>query len=1580
MWVVIAIALIPALLYIPPVQTFVKNIACREVEKASGMHIGIDSFRLRWPLRVALNGVTIVQPTGDTMVSARMVLVDVKALPLLKLDVKVRKLQLVDGYYRMVSADSSMIMTVKAGRLTAGSKTRANIRTGKIFLDNAHLSRGDISLYMNVWKQEQKPPTPGTFVIEANSLQLDSIRFAMSMLPTIDTLSLEAESLMVKSGKIDLVNNDINIGIAKISDGNATYLTPTPQYIASHPAPAPSPYPSIPMQIKVDTIALSGFKALYATKGAKPTAGFDPSYISMVDVGITLADFYNRASTVKLPITRLEGRERSGLQITSGSGCVTVDSTGVNLDNLQLRTLYSNISATAELSFPMMAMNPSGPLRIDAKASLGIPDIEAFMPTVKQFTKKLPRRNPLDIDIEAVGSLASLAIPKLNVGIRNLLNLQASGNINNPLEPQRLAGKVKFDGKVANPTPLQAAANLSQPHLPPFTLKGSASVVSNNYGAEFTLNSLAGNIAAIGKVGLTSEKYDADIDIKNFNIGKFAPATGIGLFTGHISASGAGFNPTLPGAATHISANVSHLDYGKANLGGIDLRAELDNGQYQINLNSHNPLLLGNIDAYGTVAPDLYTADVTATLQNFDAYALGFTTDSVRGNGIFTLTAKASPDKWLYDATLSATQLELKLPEYYFNFPRGIEARFYSGTDTTMLTTEADRLNLNFQAATGLKNLIADFSAVSEALAVQLKDKSLDVKKWQPSLPKFNLQLEAAGNGILHQILDLNGLAFDSVSANITNDTLIYGKASLLGLTTQSMALDSIFFDFTQRNAMIDYSARLGNRPGNMDEFHQVEADGYVGGQRAALYLRQRNLQGQTGYKLGFTAALNDSVLDLHFTPLNAIIAYLPWTFNDDNYIEYDFNRRIDANLKASSAESSISILTQKSDSIVASPVFVKLENIHIQDFIGLVPDAPNVKGSINADFKMGWNKKALIANGSIGVKQLVYENNNIGDLDLNVKAGLNVKGQTAGMAALTVNSQKALVVRGILRNDSTGIRPGDINVLLDRFPLSLANAFIPSDAARLQGTLSGHMGLTGSLAKPLLNGAIAFDSTFVTLPIMGGKLKLDNDSVRVADNVVDFEDFNVWGANDNPLSLNGKVSATNLAVPTIDLKLNATDFMLINNDRRANSDIYGKILLTLDATAKGPLNLLDVNGNVNILSGTNAFYTLSETQQLVEQEDANLVKFVNFADTTTINIADSIAPAMLMRINATLNISNGVQATVNLSTNGTDKVQLTPYGQLTYFQSYMGDMRLNGQLNLGTGFARYAIPVVGEKRFDIEPDSYISWGGDILNPRLHLLASDNVKSVVQTSSNNSRVVEFNIGLSVTNTLSSPNILFDLSTDDLTIENELQSMSADQRSSEAMNMLLYGKYMGPGAASSSGSPIGNPLYSFLESKLNSWAANNIRGVDLSFGIDQYNTTDNGRSGTSTSYSYQVSKSLFDNKFKIVVGGNYNTDASGDENLAQNLISNISFQYMLRQTNTMSMYLTLFRHNDYENILEGEITEMGAGYVMQRKLSNLKQLFSWLKPKKRKKKQTEAKPDTIIEQAPEAPEPVNTPEQ
>ncbi len=313
------------------------------------------------------------------------------------------------------------------------------------------------------------------------------------------------------------------------------------------------------------------------------------------------------------------------------------------------------------------------------------------------------------------------------------------------------------------------------------------------------------------------------------------------------------------------------------------------------------------------------------------------------------------------------------------------------------------------------------------------------------------------------------------------------------------------------------------------------------------------------------------------------------------------------------------------------------------------------------------------------------------------------------------------------------------------------------------------------------------------------------------------------------------------------------------------------------------------------------------------------------------------------MVLDASLVFETATTVSVDLSADGKDKVQLQPVGELSYMLTPMNnDGRLTGRLNINGGFVRYTPPFMSEKLFKFDPESYVAFNGNMMNPLLNVKAVDVIKANVTQEGQNSRLVNFDVSLSVTGSLEQMKVAFDLATnDDITVSNELQAMSPEQRANQAMNMLLYNVYSGPGTHGNA-SIGGNVLFSFLESKLNSWAANNIKGVDVSFGIDQYNRTVDGNTSATTSYSYQVSKTLFDDRFKIVIGGNYSTDANADENFSQNLINDISFEYFLNRAQTM--YIRLFRHTGYESILEGEITQTGVGFVYKRKLNSLRDIF------------------------------------
>ena len=1574
-WIVLFVLLIPVILYIPPVQDALVKVATRVVKDKTGMDVGIEKLRLKFPVDLSLQGVSVIEASGDTMVLAREALVDVKLLPLLNLDVRINRLRLNDAYYRMLSADSSMLMKIKAGMLEVDDKSSANIAKSNISLNAATLENADVSLDMNVWKQKPTPPdtTSTPFVININKLNVKNIKFTMSMLPTIDTLSFKASTLTLGKGLIDLRANTMTFGSLNAADGNALMLAPSAEYVKTHPAPLPDTTTvSAPMVISAGNISLSRFGARYAVADAPKMKGFDTNDIRVSGLNIDIAGFYNKASEIRLPIKSVQAMEQCGLSITEGSGVFSMDSAGMALKDFIIKTPSSSIDASVDIPTALMTLQPEAPLNVDVTASIGMNDVVSFMPDLATYTSAVPAATPLNARLQASGTLGNADIPRFDVALPGVLSLRANGHARNALDIKKMVADLDFEGELRRPEIVHRFVELDGVNIPRLNIKGKAKAANENYSADFRLLTPLGNLAAEGFVGMNSERYIADVNVRDLNVGAFIGDTVIGPVSASLSARGAGFNPEKHGAHTDIRVDLSEGVFNGHTLRDIFLTAALADGAFTMHANSGSPILDFDIDGHGTIASDDYAVDLVADLRYADLQALGFSPDKNSGSAKLTLSGTASPRAWIYDADLRLQRLNWNLPAQNIVIGDGVDASLKAAAGTTHCKVTARGTEIDFSAPTGLEALVDGFSQAAEMIPGMIERKSLDVAALETKLPPFDLNASLDGTGIVANFLKDSDMAIGDLKMNLRKDSVISGDVALNMLKTGSMRLDTITFNMKSRGELIDYLVHLGNRPGTLDEFANVNMSGYFGSNRLSAYLNQHNIKNKMGYRLGFTASLADSIVSLRFTPLKATIAYLPWRFNMDNYIDFSLtDKNIRADLEASSEESSILLKSEPSQT-GPDALHLNLKNIHVQDFLKMALNAPPLRATVNSDIRVRYTGRALVGKGTLDITDFVFDKKRVGDLSLSLAAGMGNKGKSAGKVGLIIDGAEAAAVQFVLAPDSLDANKGLIaerlKLNLTRFPLSIANPFMPPGTMRLSGALSGEMSLSGQLTEPKLNGSIAGDSLGVFVAMLGTDFKFDKSPITVQDNVLRFNDYDIYAVNSNPLTIDGMVDASSLSNIKLDLSAKAKN-MQLTGQKRSKADISGKLFVDLDASVKGLVSMLDINADLNVLPTTDVTYNMvMESEALGQGQGAeDVVKFVNFADSTLVAKADSLKSSLGMRIMAKAVISQGAQVTVNLVGNtatGGGKVECNPSGTLNYFQNYMGDMKLNGTLYTGTGYARYNVPLLGTKSFSFDQTSHITWNGDILNPILAVKASDNLKTNIRMNGN-TRMVNFLVTLNISNTLSAPTVKFDLSTDDdVSISNELQSMTADQRQQQAMNLMLTGIYTGPGAKSVNSNMVTGNLYGFLTSSLNALAAKAIKGVDINFGVDQYETGTNGNTSTNMSYSYQVSKSLINNRFKILVGGNYSTDASADENFQQNLISDIAFEYILKQTNNMTLNARLFRHTGFESVLEGEITETGIGFSLRRRLAYFSEITHFGLSKLWKKPKKTAAPDSI----------------
>ena len=427
-----------------------------------------------------------------------------------------------------------------------------------------------------------------------------------------------------------------------------------------------------------------------------------------------------------------------------------------------------------------------------------------------------------------------------------------------------------------------------------------------------------------------------------------------------------------------------------------------------------------------------------------------------------------------------------------------------------------------------------------------------------------------------------------------------------------------------------------------------------------------------------------------------------------------------------------------------------------------------------------------------------------------------------------------------------------------------------------------------------------------------------------------------------------------------MDASVQAKNFQAMKVKENTETMVYGKVFVDLSATLKGMLDNLKVRGNINLLDNSEVYYTLKSSPLELTDRSADVVRFVSFSDTTQLAAADELQQVSSVNLDLlmSVNIAPLVGLNVLLSSNGQNRVAINGGGNLTYTLNPVGETRLVGRYVLTSGIVSYGLPVIGQKDFKIQDGSFVEWTGDLANPTLNITAAETISASVTDDSQKSRLVTFNAMIKISNTLEKLDITFDLAAEgDITIQNQLAAMTAEERSKEAMNMMIYGTYSGPGTVAKSNASD-NALNNFVENELNQWSRKHLKNMDLTFGINTYNQVSEAGESKKTDYSYQFSKRLFNNKVRVKVGGRISTDndpaAGGVE---ENLVDDIAIEYVFGKN--PNFFLKIFRHTGYESVLEGEVTQTGIGVVLRKNFQKFMDIF-----RRKKKVQVESKIEPI----------------
>lgn len=182
-----------------------------------------------------------------------------------------------------------------------------------------------------------------------------------------------------------------------------------------------------------------------------------------------------------------------------------------------------------------------------------------------------------------------------------------------------------------------------------------------------------------------------------------------------------------------------------------------------------------------------------------------------------------------------------------------------------------------------------------------------------------------------------------------------------------------------------------------------------------------------------------------------------------------------------------------------------------------------------------------------------------------------------------------------------------DFEATFNGFDLTSVAPYLKSFSSQFEGGLHGNFAINGTLNQPRITGEAIFDNGLLKVDMFNTIYRF-SDTVYLDDNQIFMKNFEFVDPQGNMAYINGTINHNYLRDFVVDLSLVSDNIMIMNTSAKDNDLFYGTVFANISGTVKGPVNNITVAANATTNQGSTFFISLSDKQQISEQ---NFIKFV---------------------------------------------------------------------------------------------------------------------------------------------------------------------------------------------------------------------------------------------------------------------------------------------------------------------------------------------------------------------------------
>ena len=1081
----------------------------------------------------------------------------------------------------------------------------------------------------------------------------------------------------------------------------------------------------------------------------------------------------------------------------------------------------------------------------------------------------------------------------------------------------------------------------------PLNLRGRIESVLSDPLFDVYLDSRAGSVNCIGSFHTGEERYDIDLVYTGLDIGRITALYKPGPADGSLRVQGTGFDPQKMQIIARVQLDSFRYDGNTYN----DILTTLDgnDGDYSYSILSNDRMIQCNL----------------AGLAN-----LHDTLNSISVDGDFKIDAPLRDTAGFYGMKHTAGKVEAQLSQnnegFSFNADlkdlsldddftsesiSNLSIRFNSSDTSFSGEVRSDFLNGEFESGSSVDELRRSLEEYKPERISYVDSISRNRVPVVSLLPEMSLSVDMMYHPVLKTFIRDTLIIFNNLKLRMDKDMHEHFFADLsideLSFKDNSGTGNKVHLEILPEKSSLLIESDIiqyNNIPVN-----NPRVSFFTSNDTSRINIRAKNQSDSPDYDISATAFRKDSTIRFVSNREDWIINSSKWSVSPGEFLillpgEKDFI----ADLHLDSDSSAVEIEGQLSEKI---SMICRDLNLRLPEIPGM--GTYDYSGKLDGRIDYMYNKRHELG-AIMDIKDLAMKGYEIGRVSLSGNVQADSTGITGSRLEAILNDTANVSLN--IQPGKKGI-PGEIHASFSSIPLIAFEPMVKDFVSELNGNISGRFdSRIIEDEKPEIYGHIGFDGGKMSIIPLNTTFHLTKDSLVFKDNRLLFNNFTVMDSLMKPLRINGFISLGDREKIMTNLEVSSDNLLVMNTTEKDNPLFNGSIYVNSVLEINGPVNQPSIEGYIKLAKGTIINYRFTEDLAVSEVED--IITFVGSDEEYILENDSLLRSETLMGIpgiETSIEIDPNSLFTFSISSGFDIGARITGGGFLNYTLSPNRVMNLRGTYRIDKGSSQLRIPGWPNKEFIITPGSTLAWDGRIDDPELNIETTSNVKgSYFNPVDQRTREADFQVYMKLQNRLSRLDVIFDVGSQDQYITSVINSLSDDERMRQAINLLVFGSIQLPNMTNTT-DVVTQQINQFWESQLNQFSGSIFKNMDVSFGINTFSSvSDGGAKKEYTSFTYEFRRDLFKERASLMVSGRMSDFEEAGEQ--QNVFDNFVFEYMLDTTRTK--FLKIYRQQNYEDILEGEVIRSGIGFIYRKTFDNPGDI--WRREEKPEKRNRENK--------------------